>query len=80
MGVERYHDVAEMPRPPRPSGGQLLRQIAAVWERAHVRALPHFPRGVLRFRTLEEAQSAREVHEREQARSLRDSSIDPAER
>jgi len=74
MAVERYRDVSEMPRPPRPAPEQLLAAIAAVWERAHLRLRPDVPRGVSRFRTLEEAQAARQAWERERARRLRGAS------
>ena len=64
--VERYRHVADMPRPPRLSGANLLRAMAAAWERAHIRAQPDIPRGVTKFRSLHEAQQAR--HQREVAR------------
>lgn len=72
MAIERYRDVAELPAPPRPAAARLLRAMAAVWERAHLRVSPDVPRGVARFRTLEEAQADRLTRVRARARSLRD--------
>ena len=71
MPVERYRDVRDMPPLPRPVGAELLRSIAAVWERAHLRAPPDIPAGVERFRSLEEAQAARQALASRRARRLR---------
>jgi hypothetical protein len=71
MGIERYRDVRDMPRPPRPSGADLLHCIAAVWERAHVRGPPDIPVGLRKFRTLEDAQAARRDRSRERALRFR---------
>jgi hypothetical protein len=57
--IERYRDVAEMPRPPRPKGVALWTAIAAAWQRGFIRARPPVPRGVHRFRNVEEAHAAR---------------------
>lgn len=71
MGIERYRDARDMPRPPRPGGAKLVEAIAAAWERAHLRGPPDIPVGVARFRSLEEAQEARRDLARRRLRRLR---------
>lgn len=71
MPIERYRDISEMPRPPRPSPERLLEAIAATWERAQLRGAPDFFRGVQRFRSLEEAQAARQKRTIAHLRRLR---------
>jgi hypothetical protein len=71
MPVERYRDLREMPSPPRAAGSVLLRRIAAVWERAHLRAGPDIPVGLARYRDLEQAQAARRARTAARARRLR---------
>lgn len=71
MAIERYRDVAEMPPPPRPSRENLTRVIVAVWERAHLALPPDFPRGVMKFRTLEAAQAQRQQVTYSRIRQLR---------
>jgi hypothetical protein len=60
-----------MPRPPRLEGKRLIEAIAAVWERAHVRGAPDIPRGVMKFRTIEDAQRARRQRTNATLRRLR---------
>lgn len=61
MTVERYRDVSEMPPPPRASGADLTRRIAAAWERAQLGGPLDIPHGVQKFRDVEEARAAREA-------------------
>jgi hypothetical protein len=71
LPVQRYRDVRDMPPLPRPTGAELLRAIAAVWERAHLRAPADIPVGVERFRSLDDAQAARRDRAARRARRLR---------
>jgi hypothetical protein len=64
MPIRRYRDVSEMPPPPRPTGADLAERIRQVWSRAASLAHLDPPRGVQRFRSLEEAQEARDTHRR----------------
>ncbi len=61
MPVSKYRDVAEMPPPPRLSSSNLGAQIRAVWERAHLISPPEIVPGVVRFRTIEQSNEARET-------------------
>ena len=65
MSVKRYRDVEEMPAPERASGEERYRRIAEVWHTASVLARRRYPHAVLKFRSIEEAQAARERWERE---------------
>lgn len=65
MSVERYRSVEEMPAPGSASGEGLYRRIAEVWHTARVLARRRYPHAVLKFRSIEEAQAAREQWERE---------------
>ncbi len=60
MPVTRYRDVADMPAPPRAERDDLPHRIRSVWTRAAVLAGLTPPRGVQRFRSLAEAQAARD--------------------
>lgn len=61
MSIERYRDISEVPSPDRVTKVEdRLTRIAAAWHRAQIRGPVEFPRGVRRFRTLEEAQEARD--------------------
>ncbi|MCK5799008.1 MAG: hypothetical protein KAI47_17570 [Deltaproteobacteria bacterium] len=71
VGVDRYRDIGEMPRMPRLSGEALLEAMREMWARAHLRGGPEIPRGVTRFRSLDEAQEARRVALRRHVRRLR---------
>jgi hypothetical protein len=70
MSVHRYRSVAEMP-PPKRAQGDLLERIRAVWKRAFQLAPPAPPRGVRRFKTIEEANAAREADVIARMRALR---------
>jgi len=60
MPVRKYRSVEDMPPPPA-SSAALVDRIRAVWERARLLAPPPaIPRGVARFRTIEEANAARD--------------------
>lgn len=74
MPVEKFRDLEEARRAlwvdrddPR-----LWERIAAVWERAALLAPPCPPRGVLKFRSMKEANREREERERERSRRLRE--------
>ena len=63
MPIRKFRSVEEMPRPMGEdivNDIDLRRRISALWKRA-ARISPRvYPRGVFKFRTLEEAQQARE--------------------
>ena len=61
MPVTKYRSVADMPRPERITDpASLIARIRAVWGRAALLAPPPVvPRGVTRFRSIEEANLAR---------------------
>ena len=69
MPVYKYRSVEDMPRPPRASGEDLVQRIRAVWNRAALLCPPRPPRGVMRFRTIEEANAARDRATLERMRS-----------
>ncbi len=71
MTVERYRDVSEMPPPPRATGADLAPCIAAAWERAQLGGPQKIPRGVQKFRDIEEAQAARTARTVERLRARR---------
>jgi hypothetical protein len=71
MSVSRYRDASEMPPPPRPSGKELLRAMAAAWEQAHISLPPDIPRGLYRYPSLQAAQRDRQRREIERIRQLR---------
>jgi hypothetical protein len=70
MPVSRYRSVADMPRPEPATSSELAVRIRVLWNRAFLLSRPSFPRGVARFRSVEEANAAREraTLERMQAR------------
>ena len=60
MSVERFRSALDMPAPvPR----DLVRSMAAVWERANMHGRPSYPSGVFKYRSTEEAHAAREQRE-----------------
>jgi len=59
MPVDKYKSVNDMPRPPRVSGTRLSEAMNSAWEMAHVRHKPNPPRGVTKFRSIEDAQERR---------------------
>ncbi len=71
MPVTRYRDVRDMPPPPRPRGEELAERIHEVMARAARLAGAGYPPGVSRFRTLEEAQAARDAVVRARAQRTR---------
>lgn len=61
MPVWKYRDVSEMPPPPRPATtDELVRRIRSLWRRAARFGRGGYPPGVYKFRSLEQAQAARE--------------------
>ncbi len=70
MPVWKYRDVSLMPPPPRPTREEdLVRRLRALWRRAARFAPTGYPPGVYKFRTIEEAQAARERNRRERRRA-----------
>lgn len=63
MPIQKFRSVADMPRPMGEGirdNAELRRRIAALWARS-ARISPRvYPRGVFKFRSLEEAHLARE--------------------
>jgi len=60
MPVYRYRSVAAMPPVPPAPPESLAKRIRAVWKRARLLCPLHPPRGVMRFRSIEAANQARE--------------------
>ncbi len=61
MPVQKYRSVEEMPRPERVPDDALLARIRAVMARARLFAPAlAMPRGVAKFRSIEEANAARD--------------------
>ncbi len=60
MPVYRYRSVADMPRVPPAPPERLEERIRAVWNRAYLLCPFRPPRGVMRFRSIEAANQARE--------------------
>jgi len=63
MRVQKFRSIEEMnrapvPAPPRSDFDRFLRHCARYWAMAPKR----YPRGVFKFRTIEEAQRARDLH------------------
>ncbi|MBX3272227.1 MAG: hypothetical protein KF729_18325 [Sandaracinaceae bacterium] len=72
MPVTKYRSVQEMPRPERVADAELLARIRAVMARARLFAPPlTAPRGVTKFRSIEEADAAREAQTIERMRRSR---------
>ena len=66
MSVSKYHSVEEMPPIGRCPDDELVERMRAVWNRAFLLCPPNFPHGVMRFGSIEEANSARQqmLHKR----------------
>lgn len=73
MSLQKFRRVEDMPRPPRVTDVPLDVRIAAAWERAQAAGRLELPRGVQRFRSLEEAQAARTQHNRQRTQARRKS-------
>ena len=58
MGVTKYRDVSEMPRPDERSTVPLIDRIRSVQQRARTLSPPRVRRGVQKFRNMEEANQA----------------------
>lgn len=72
MPIQKYRDVAEMP-PPAPCAvvdDACLDRIRKLWARSAVLAPRVYPRGVFKFRSLEDAQAARLEVERQNVERL----------
>ncbi len=70
MPLQRFRSVEEVPDAPQVPLDERADRIAALWAFRPDRM--DIPRGVMRFRSIEEAQSARKVFEADRARRLRD--------
>jgi hypothetical protein len=73
MPVERYRSVEEMPPPPRrdPRDPATWVAIRELWALAEATLPRLYPPGVTRFRSIEEAQQAREEATIERMRKVR---------
>mgnify|MGYP006273120685 CR=1 FL=1 len=71
MPVERFRSVAEMPAPPKADAETRMQRIGAAWSRAHLHGPPRVPRGVSKFKSIEDAQRARDAHTRARIQRLR---------
>lgn len=73
MPIERYRSVEEMPPPPRrdPRDPATWAAIRELWALAQATLPPLYPPGVTRFRSIEEAQHAREAATLERMRAVR---------
>jgi hypothetical protein len=71
MPVYKYRSVEDMPAPSQVSAADLEARIRVLWHRAFLLSPPSFPRGVLRFRSIEEANErrARDTAERMKRRA-----------
>jgi hypothetical protein len=69
--VHKYRRVADMPHPPRVAEGNLAQRITALWQRSATMTPFRVVVGVQRFRSIEEANRAREEATLERLRQLR---------
>lgn len=69
MPVRRYKSVGDVPDPPQVPLEERAARIAALWA-ARPDGLSPYPAGVTRFRSVNEAQAAREAYETARAREL----------
>lgn len=61
MPIEKYRGVEKMPPvPPAETLEDRMRRITALWARSWAMSPRVYPRGVFKFKSLEEAQAARE--------------------
>ena len=72
MPVTKYRDVSEMPPPERVTGPDLAERIRRCWERARIMGGYARVRGVQRFRSVTEAQEARQQARIAHMRRLRE--------
>jgi hypothetical protein len=72
MPIKKYRSVADMPRvlPCEPLSEECLARISRLWARASAMSPRIYPRGVFKFRSLEEAQAARERVTEENVRRM----------
>jgi len=60
MGIQKYRSVEDMPALPLVRDPEKrLSRLAALWEASHLLAVDDTPRGVQKFRSMEEADAAR---------------------
>jgi len=73
MPFQKFRSVEDMPPVPpcETVDADCLRRIAALWARASAWSGMVYPRGVFKFRTIEEAQAARERVTQENVDRLR---------
>lgn len=73
MPLQRFRDVADVPSPSRVEDlEERVRRIQESWKNSELRGPPAIPRGVQRFRSLDEAAREREDRIRERMLRLRD--------
>ena len=75
MPVAKFKNISDMPPTPRVQGPELIERIRALWNRAFALSPPDFSRGVIRFRTITDANRAR--FDRQIARMRRTASSAP---
>ena len=71
MPIYKYRSVEDMPPVPRADPEDLLERIRAVWNRAALLTGLGYPPGLYRFRSLEEAQAARDQVVKQRVQNLR---------
>jgi hypothetical protein len=73
MPVQKFRRIEDMPPVPRCKSldEECLRRIAALWARSSAFSARVYPRGVFKFRSIEEAQAARARVTRENIDRLR---------
>ena len=77
MAIHKYrtvHDMPELPLVRDPE--ERLNRLAALWEASYLVAVDDTPRGVQRFRSVEEADAARQIILVERMRQRRKGAVD----
>jgi hypothetical protein len=72
MPIQKYRSAAEMPRIPscEPLSDEGLARIRQLWARSSAMSPRIYPRGVFKFRSIEEAQAARDRVTQENVRRI----------
>lgn len=73
MSIQKFRDISELPPPERVVDPEpRVLRINAAWQRAQLRDREHIPRGITRFRSIADADKARDTQLNERLRKLRD--------